>query len=147
MLDPKHVEELLITNKSLIVASSWSHLYLLFIPSSSVFPCQYHSKNAPYSSSSTCQSYQMTNGTKPGNRPQIQCPFKKKTALDRKIFSHWILKGRVMNQAVNRWLNCWRHTFNTLLINVRFVVHKVAMGLDYQLVFCFSAVSTIPPTP
>jgi len=25
-----HVEELLITNKSLIVASSWSHLYLLF---------------------------------------------------------------------------------------------------------------------
>ena len=27
---PKHVEELLITNKSLIVASSWSHLYLLF---------------------------------------------------------------------------------------------------------------------
>ena len=28
-LRPKHVEELLITNKSLIVASSWSHLYLL----------------------------------------------------------------------------------------------------------------------
>ena len=27
---PKHVEKLLITNKSLIVASSWSHLYLLF---------------------------------------------------------------------------------------------------------------------
>ena len=116
-------------------------------PIISVLVSQYQSKNAPYSSSSTCQSYQMTNGTKPGNRPQIQCPFKKKTALDRKIFSHWILKGRVMNQAVNRWLNCWRHTFNTLLINVRFVVHKVAMGLDYQLVFCFSAVSTIPPTP
>ena len=29
-LRPKHVEELLITNKSLIVASSWSQLYLLF---------------------------------------------------------------------------------------------------------------------
>jgi len=32
-----------------------------FTPSTSVLPCQYRSTNAPYSSSSTCFSYQITN--------------------------------------------------------------------------------------
>ena len=36
-------------------------------PSTSVFPCQYHSTNAPYSSSSTCCSYQKDKQKKSGN--------------------------------------------------------------------------------
>jgi hypothetical protein len=38
--------------------------------STSVFPCQYHSINAPYSSSSTRCSYQTNKQARPGNLPQ-----------------------------------------------------------------------------
>lgn len=38
--------------------------------STSVFPCQQHSINAPYSSSSTCCSYQTNKQVRPGNLPQ-----------------------------------------------------------------------------
>ena len=41
-----------------------------FSPSTSVFPCQYHSTNAPDSSSSTRCSYQKDKWTKPGNLPK-----------------------------------------------------------------------------
>ena len=41
-----------------------------FSPSNSVFPCQYHSIIAPYSSSSTCDSYQKDKRAKPGDLPK-----------------------------------------------------------------------------
>jgi hypothetical protein len=43
------------------------HVFLL---SASLFPCQYHSTIAPYSSSSTCCSYQKDKRAKPGNLPK-----------------------------------------------------------------------------
>ena len=56
-----------------------------FSPSASVFPCQYHSTNAPYSVSSTCCFYQKDKRAKPGNLP------KKSNALS-EIGEHWIEK-------------------------------------------------------
>ena len=41
-----------------------------FPPSTSVFPCQNHSTNAPRSSSSTCCSFQKDKREKPGNLPK-----------------------------------------------------------------------------
>jgi hypothetical protein len=43
-----------------------------FSPSTSIFPCQYHSKSVPYSSSSTCYCFQKNKRAKPGNK---QCSF------------------------------------------------------------------------
>ena len=41
-----------------------------FSPRSSPLPCQYHSTNSPFSSSSTCCSYQKDKWAKRGNLPQ-----------------------------------------------------------------------------
>jgi hypothetical protein len=41
----------------------------MFSPSTSVFPCQYHSTNVPYTSASTSYSYQ-DKRAKPGNLPK-----------------------------------------------------------------------------
>ena len=45
----------------------------LFFLSNSVFPCQYHSTDAPYLSSSTCFFYQKDKRANPGNFPKSSC--------------------------------------------------------------------------
>jgi hypothetical protein len=55
-----------------------------FSPSTSVFPCKYHSTNAPYSSSSTHCSCQKDKRAKPGN-------LTKNNAVS-EIGEHWIEK-------------------------------------------------------
>jgi hypothetical protein len=46
-----------------------------FSPGTPVFACQYHSTNAPYSSSSTCCSYRADKRVKPGKLCKEQCSF------------------------------------------------------------------------
>jgi hypothetical protein len=55
---------------------------IMFLSHYFSFHCQYHSTNAPYSSSSTCWSYQKYKWAKPGNRP-------KSKALS-ETSEHWI---------------------------------------------------------
>jgi hypothetical protein len=55
-----------------------------FAPITSVFPCQYHSTNSPYSFSSTCCSYQ-DEAWEPFER---QCSFANRGALERKLYLH-----------------------------------------------------------
>jgi hypothetical protein len=54
-----------------------------FSPSNSVFPCQYHSTNTPYSSSSTCCSYQKDKRAKLENFENAMA-FGNRGAVDRK---------------------------------------------------------------
>jgi hypothetical protein len=55
-----------------------------FSPNTSVFSCQYHSTNAPYSSSSACCSYQKDKRVKSGSLPKI--------SAFSDIGEHWIEK-------------------------------------------------------
>ena len=59
-----------------------------FSPRTSVFPCQFHSTNAPYSSSSTRCSYQKDKWTKSEKRSFVIW-----RALDRKDSHLWPSKG------------------------------------------------------
>ena len=68
-------------------------------PSTSVLPCQYHSTNAPYSSSSTCCSYRKDKRAKPRDL--------RKNEVLSKIAEYWIKKyvhlfipSMVMNTVV-----------------------------------------------
>jgi hypothetical protein len=58
-----------------------------FSPSTSVFPCQYHSASAPYLSSSTCSSYQDKRENL-GNLPKSKV-LPEMWALDRKVLSRF----------------------------------------------------------
>ena len=44
--------------------------YIMFLSQSFCFPCQYHSTNAPHSSSSTRWSYRKDKRARPGNLPK-----------------------------------------------------------------------------
>jgi hypothetical protein len=68
-----------------------------FLPSFSVLPCQYHSTNAPYSSSSTRCSYQQDKRAKPGNFPKGNAV----SEIGEHCIEHsfFALEGRAMAQA------------------------------------------------
>jgi hypothetical protein len=69
-----------------------------FSPSTSVFPCQYHSINAPHSSSSTRCYYHKYKWAKPGDLP-------KGIALS-EIVKHWIESTFTLVQRVNSRYLC-----------------------------------------
>jgi len=50
-----------------------------------VFPCQYHSTNAPHSSSSICCFYQKDKRANPLSLAKGKCSFEKTVALDRPV--------------------------------------------------------------
>ena len=54
----------------LLRGTDWAFIYSSGESCVSVSPCQYHSTNAPHSSSSTCCSYQKDKPVKPGNLPK-----------------------------------------------------------------------------
>ena len=79
-------------------------------PRASVFPCQYSSSNAPYSSSATCFSYKKGKGAKPGNLPKKQFSFVNRRALDRKVLPHFKL--------IDWWFNGTNWISHTILMFV-----------------------------
>ena len=56
-----------------------------FSPSISHFPCQHHSTNAPYLSSSTCRCFRTDRRVKPDNLPNRQCSFENRGAMDAEV--------------------------------------------------------------
>ena len=86
------------------ICAGHSGTVTLFFSQCLCFPCQYHSTNAPYSSSPTCSSYQ-TGKTGKGWEPCIkQCYFGTRGALDIK-YSHFFspLKGSSQLTASRKW--------------------------------------------
>jgi len=60
-----------------------------FSPSTSIFPCQYHSTIAPLSSSYTCCCYKKDKRTKPGNLPKSNPP----SEIGCKKYLHLVFRG------------------------------------------------------
>jgi len=71
-----------------------------FYPSTSVFPCQHHSINAPHSSSSTCCSYQNDKRAKYGNLPKTMI-FRKSEGIGEKDTFPFSLFGT--SKGWQRW--------------------------------------------
>ena len=79
-----------------------------FSPSTSVFACQYHSTNAPYSSLSACCSYQKDKRAKPALSEMredwieryFQLPFKRFTRLSDVSITHLCVSGDCENKQI-----------------------------------------------
>jgi hypothetical protein len=67
------------------VRSGQSGNWAGFSPSISCFPCQHHSTNAPYLSSSTCRCFRTDRREKPESLPKRQCSFENRGALDGEV--------------------------------------------------------------
>jgi hypothetical protein len=97
-------------------------------PSTLVLPCQYHSTNAPYSSSSTSCAHHKDKWAKPGKRPKC------KTLWE-------IGKHRIKSTGNLIFISCRSLTskpgFDRRLDNVRFVMKNVEQGQTFLPVLRF----------
>jgi hypothetical protein len=121
------------------VSSYLCAMRINFPPSTSVFPCQYHSTNAPYSSSSTRCSYK-DKGMMRGNLP--------KSNAFSEIGKYWIKKDFHILVPWHRRLvaeiSPRRPAFSPVSVHVWFVVDS-GTGTRFLRVLRFSPVIVIPP--
>jgi len=83
-----------------------------FTLSTSVLPCQYHSTNAPYSSSSTCFSYRITNVRRLGTFTKYEWSFGNRGAGVRKEISPYYIPMYRPYTSLRRVTSCfllWCH--------------------------------------
>lgn len=124
------------------------HFWLSSVLNSFV-PCQYHSINAPYSSSPTCSSYQK------GKRAKLQtfqCSSGNEEALDIKLLSTFFQSSKTVPwlKPVVAGLSPRRTGLHPSTVHVRFVVYRVTYtGTGFSpsiLVFPYQYGSTSAPS-